>query len=114
MVRRLYSDSLAWSNSKKGELNDQSQGCEGDGELRLQGKHGLPLQPVHVQELQLLIVRYLGALGRSVRGRPALRSFLCPTHLINTDIRPMGMRAAVRCGRRPKRRFTAFPGASSV
>jgi hypothetical protein len=41
---------------KKEKNNDRSQGQECGDELRLRGWRWLPLQPLHLQELQLLIV----------------------------------------------------------
>ena len=43
---------------KKETENDRSQRSEEQRELWLRGPRDLPLQPLHLQELQLLIVRY--------------------------------------------------------
>src|SRR5947209_10729844 len=56
MVRRLYGDSLASEQPKKETNNDHPEERQGRAELelRLCDRRRLPLQPVHVQELQLL------------------------------------------------------------
>jgi hypothetical protein len=54
MVRRLYGDSLSMSNAKKEIENDRSQRSEDGRELWLCSPRHVPLQPVHLQELQLL------------------------------------------------------------
>jgi hypothetical protein len=56
MVRRLYGDSLERSNIKKETEDEGSPERRSGAELRLrQGR--LPLQPLHLQELQLLIAQ---------------------------------------------------------
>ena len=63
MVRTLYGDSLAWSNVKKETRNDRPQDPRRHGlQVRLHHRSRLQLQPLRLQELQLLIQR---APGRS-------------------------------------------------
>lgn len=75
MVQRLYGDSLAseqWKKEKKDGRSEQQEGRE-DLHLRPHQEWRLPLQSLHVQELQLLSDQVTGTLGMT--GVPSYSEF---------------------------------------
>jgi hypothetical protein len=83
MVRTLYGDSLTWEQRKRRLENGQSKErkSRADLHLRLQHERGLPLQSLHLQELQLS-VSTRAHLRLAAGGAPPLKRFAVKSLMI--------------------------------